>query len=207
MVELLQARKVSIDRLIDKFNLEFVEDLQFFSEWQTDLPELQESERQALDKIRQGFLNLLNHPPLLERTIQLSVLGPMLFLADFYLPPFHVHSEQPVEIVSIDEDITIRGTLDALLLKDRFWAIAIESKEAAFSIEAGRAQLLSYMLANPDSSRPCYGMIAAGGGFVFLKLISGDRNQYALSRVYMMQNPGNDLYEVYRIMKRIAQKA
>ena len=64
-----------------------------------------------------------------------------------------------------------------MVLKDKFWVMAIESKKAAFSIEAGLAQILTYMLGSPQPEQPSYGMITTGGSFVFLKLVKGEPNR------------------------------
>jgi hypothetical protein len=149
---------------------------------------------------------LSEHSPVLEKAIQVSVLSPMFFLADFYLSPFQLHTEKSVQIVaSDDEETVIRGNIDLLLLKDNFWLLVVESKEEKLSFRAGRSQILSYMLANPQADKPSFGLIAGGGSFVFLKLVKGAINQYALSKIYDIENPGNELYDVYRIMKRIAE--
>lgn len=204
MVQIIQASKVELDNLVDHFKVEAVQDPSFFPEWQNVPVGTSESERQFLDRIRQGYWNLIEHPPLLEKAVQIAILGPLLFLADFYLPPFHIQTEKSIEITAQDDDVIVRGQLDILLLKERFWAMAIESKEASFSFEAGRAQLLAYMLANPQSEKPCFGLVATGGSFVFVKLVQGEVNRYGLSRTYELINPGNDLYEVYPILKHIA---
>jgi len=65
MVPAIQASAISIDELTLKFQLCEVEDAQFFKEWQENLPEISDLERQMLDQIRAGYLNLLKHPPLL----------------------------------------------------------------------------------------------------------------------------------------------
>ena len=204
MVQIIQAHKVGLEDLNSYFKAQAVRDPAFFPEWQNVPSEITELERQYLDKIQAGYLNLIEHPPLLEKAVQVAILGPLLFLADFYLPPFRIQAEKSIEITAQDEDVIVRGQLDTLLLKEQFWAMAIESKEASFSFEAGRAQLLAYMLANPQSEKPCFGLISSGGSFVFLKLVQGEVNRYGLSRVYELSNPGNDLYDVYPILKNIA---
>jgi hypothetical protein len=204
MVQIIQAHKVGLEDLNSYFKAQAVRDPAFFPEWQNVPSEITELERQYLDKIQAGYLNLIEHPLLLEKAVQVAILGPLLFLADFYLPPFRIQAEKSIEITAQDEDVIVRGQLDILLLKERFWAMAIESKEASFSFEAGRAQLLAYMLANPQSEKPCFGLISSGGSFVFLKLVQGEVNRYGLSRVYELSNPGNDLYDVYPILKNIA---
>lgn len=146
MVQTLQA-KVAFSELRARFGLELTEDQQFFLEWQGELPKISESEKQRLDRVKSSFANLLEYPPLLEDTVKMVVLSPLLDMADFYLPPFHIKSEPSIEITTEDEEMIIRGQLDVLVLRDLVWVIAIESKNAEFSLEAGRAQLLSSMLA------------------------------------------------------------
>lgn len=205
MVQTLQARSVTLADLEERFGLNVIEEAGFFQEWQVDLPEITTSEKQQLDKIRRGYWNLIKYPPFLERAVQVSILGPLFFLADFFLPPFHIRSEKSIEVAAEDQGVIIRGQIDILLLKDHFWALAIESKEAAFSIETGLAQLLVYMLANPNPEIPSLGLITSGGGFIFVKLVQGTVNQYALSRIFELRNPGNELYEVFRILKKLGK--
>lgn len=205
MVQSLQAQAVNLRDLIDKFGIQLVEDEQFFREWQDDLPEITDLDRQLLDKVKAGYINLLNYPPLLENAIRMAVLDPMLFIGDFYLAPFYVKGEKSVEIISEDKGTVIRGNMDTLVLKDQFWVMVIESKKDEFSIEAGLAQILAYMLGNPHPNKPSYGLINAGGTFVFVKLVKGEVPLYALSRMFGIRNPGNDLYTVLKIMKRLSK--
>jgi hypothetical protein len=81
--------------------------------------------------------------------------------------------------------------------------MVIECKQAAFSIEAGLAQILAYILANPYLNQPTVGMITTGGSFVFIKLNQGTQPQYATSKSFELRNPDNELYDVLRILKRI----
>ena len=191
--------------LIVKFSIQLVEDEQFFWEWQDNLPELSQFNSQLLDKVKSGFVNLLNYPPLLENVVRMAVLDPILFIGDFYLAPFYVKSEESVDIISDDEGVIVKGKIDTLVLKDQLWVMVVESKKAAFSIEEGLAQILAYMLGNPYPEKPSFGMITTGGSFVFVKLVKGEVPQYALSKVFITRNPGNELYEVLRILKRLSQ--
>jgi hypothetical protein len=205
MTQTLLARNVDIRNLIDQFGLQLVRDEQFFTEWQENLPQLTAQEKQFLDKVREGLFNLIQYPPYLEKAVQISVLSPLLFLADFFLPPFHIRAEQSTEIVSEDEGVAIRGQLDLIILKENFWVLVIESKELSYSPQLGLAQLLSYMLANPASDRPCFGMLTNGASFTFLKLSKENPPQYAMSDQYDVLNQGNELYPVLQIMKRLSQ--
>lgn len=204
MVQTLQARNVTLRTLIDDFGIRLVEDRSFFPEWRGSLPEVSESEKQQLARIRAGFVNLLDYPPLLENVIRMSVVDPLLFLCGFYLPPFHVRSEPSIVIQTEDEGIVITGSLDTLVLKDRLWVLVVESKRASYSVEAGLAQVLAYMLASPNSDQPCYGMITSGGSFMFVKLVQGNPPQYAVSKLFGIREP-EDLATVFAILNRFGQ--
>jgi hypothetical protein len=205
MATTLQAKDVGLNVLEKSFGLKWIQDDVFFPEWEEGLAEITPQEKQQLDQIKAGYFNQIQDPPLLEKTIQMIVVAPLLFLAGLYLPPFRIHAEKSIEISSMDDDILVRGALDILLLRHGFWAMVIESKRASFSIEAGFAQLLAYMLANPDVDRPCYGLIASGSDFIFIKMVQHETGpQYATSDQFGMRRSG-DLYEVFRILKRLAQ--
>jgi hypothetical protein len=205
MVQTIQARNVTMYDLETQFKIEWVEDDQFFREWQDDLPEISEAEKQRLDRVKASYRNLLKHPPLLENTVKMVVLSPFLDLAGFYLAPFHVTSEKSVEIIDEDEGVIVRGQLDVLALFQEFWVVVIESKKAAFSLEVGIPQLLAYMLANLRVDRPTYGLLMNGADFLFVKLVKRETAQYAFSRKFYLFNPGNDLYRVLSILKRLGQ--
>lgn len=73
------------------------------------------------------------------------------------------------------------------------------------SKKEGLAQILAYMLGSPHPDKICFGMIATGSEFIFVKLVKGNPPRYALSKGFLMRNPGNDLYEVLRILKYLTQ--
>ncbi|MEG4304530.1 hypothetical protein [Microcoleus sp. D3_18a_C4] len=120
-------------------------------------------------------------------------------------PPFHVTSEKSVEIIDEDEGTIVRGQLDVLALFQEFWVVVIESKKAAFSLEVGMPQLLAYMLANLNADRPTYGLLMNGADFLFVKLVKRETPQYAFYRKFYLFNPGNDLYSVLSILKRLGE--
>jgi hypothetical protein len=206
MVQVIAAREAKITDLQTHVQLEEVTDRDFFPEWRggtANLAHLTEGERQFLDKIRDGFVHLRAHPPLLEKAVQIAVLGPLLFLANCYLPPFYIHTEESIEITSQDGDLIVRGNIDILLLKDEIWVAAIESKKTEFSVEAGLSQLLVYMLANPRPDRPTYGLITTGGEYLFVKLVQGEINRYATSDQFVLRRQTNELYEVFGILQHL----
>ncbi len=204
MVQTIPARTITLHDLETKFGLTFIEDDQFFREWQDDLPDITDSDKQRLDRVKASYIHLLKYPPLLENTVKMVILSPLLDLAGFYLPQFHVKSEKSVEVSADDGDIKVRGEIDVLALGEQVWIAVIESKQAAFSLEVGMPQILAYMLANPTADKPTYGLITNGSNFIFLKLTNREIPQYALSRLFYILNPGNDLYNVLRVLKHLA---
>jgi hypothetical protein len=205
MVQTIQSKDITLKELRTSFSLQRVEDEQFFREWQDNLPKINELEKQQLDRVKANYFNLIEYPPLLENTVKMVVLSPLLDLADFYLSPFHVKSEKSVEISEEDEGVIIKGQIDVLVLREQLWLMVIESKKAAFSIEEGLAQILAYMLASPHPQKPCFGMITTGGSFIFIKLVQGETPQYATSGVFELRNPGNDLHKVLSILKQLGR--
>lgn len=205
MTQIIQAKDITLQQLKTIFGLDLVENDQFFREWQDNLPEITDLQKQLLDDVKAGYFNLRQYPPLLENTVNMAVLAPILFIGQFYLSPFPIKAEKSVEISVEDEGVIVKGNIDFLLLKEQLWVVVIESKKAALSIEAGLDQILAYMLASPNAEKPSFGMVTTGGSFIFIKLVKGETPQYATSKVFEIRNPGNDLYSVLSILKRLAQ--
>ncbi|HAA33566.1 MAG TPA: restriction endonuclease subunit R [Cyanobacteria bacterium UBA8553] len=209
MVQTIQAKDVTLEELETLFHLQQVEDEQFFREWQDDLPEITDWQKQLLDQVKTGYFNLIKKPPLLEKPVNIAVVSPLLFIGQFFLSPFYLRAEKNVEILAEDEEqgVIVKGNLDTLVLKDQLWVMVIESKQARFSIEAGLAQILAYMLGNPHPEKPSFGMITTGGSFMFVKLVKGETPQYATSDLFGIGNRQNNLYDVLRVLKRLIQLA
>jgi hypothetical protein len=205
MVQTISDQDVTLSELRRLFQLQLVEDDQFFREWQDDLPEITDIEKQQLDRVKASYINLIKYPPLLENTVKMVVLSPLLDLAGFFLSPFHVKSEKSIEIAEEDEGTIIRGQIDVLVIREQLWFMVIEAKKAAFSIEEGLAQILAYMLATPHPQKPVFGMICTGSSFIFIKLVIGETSQYATSNIFELRNRGNDLYKVLSVFKQLAQ--
>lgn len=203
MLQTIQATDITLHDLRIKFNLSQTDDDQFFREWQDNLPELSEQELRSLDRVKSNYRNLIEYPPLLENAIKMVVISPLLDLAGFYQPPFRIETETSIDLAAENEGVIVKGRIDILVLQEQLWVMVIESKKAEFSLEAARAQALAYMLANPNRDQPSFGMITNGGSFVFVKLVKDKTPQYALSRVFSIISPGNELYSVLIILKRL----
>lgn len=142
---------------------------------------------------------------MLESAIKMVVLSPLLDLAGFYRPPFRIVAEEPVQIAVEDEGEIVQGRIDVLVVQEQFWVLAIEAKNAQFSLKLAIPQALAYMIGSPHPESPAFGLVTNGSEFMFIKLIQQDTPQYALSNLLSLLNRGNDLYEVLRILKRLGQ--
>ncbi|NET54781.1 MAG: restriction endonuclease subunit R [Symploca sp. SIO2E6] len=205
MLATIPAKNVTLDQLEKHFNLQVAEDEDFFWEWQEDLPELTDWQLQLLAEVKAGYFNLIEQPPLLEKPISLTILSPLLFIGQFYLAPFNLRAETSIEITAHDEEqgIVVKGNLDTLVLRNQLWVMVIESKQARFSVEAGLAQILVYLLGNPSGEKPNFGMITNGGSFIFVKLIRGEIPRYATSDLFGIGNRRNHLQDVLKILKKL----
>lgn len=158
MVQTIAADKITLYDLEQRFKLQQSEDQSFFLEWQGDLPALTEMEQQRLARVQAAVANL-EQRSVLENTVKLAVVAPLMDLSGLFLPPFYVSTEDSVEIEATDNSIVVRGRIDILVLKEQLWVLVIESKRAEFSPKVGIPQVLSYMLATPKRSFPCMGWL------------------------------------------------
>jgi hypothetical protein len=200
MVQTLPIEQLTLYDLEQQFGLQEVTDRAFFSEWQGDLPALSSAELERLARVEAAYANL-ERRSLLENTVKLAVVAPLLDLAGLFLPPFYVTTEKTVEITALADELTLRGRLDVLVLKDQLWVLVIESKRAEFSLKVGIPQVLGYMMAAPDSPLPLYGLVTNGSSFVFVKLAG---RQYARSKELILdQDEG--LAKTLQIMKALSK--
>jgi len=202
MAQTIQAQDVTLNDLRTKFKLQYIETDQFFREWQDNIPEVSESEKQSLDRIKSNYLNLIEYPPMLENTVKMVVLSPLLDLAGFYQRPFRISTEKQLEILSEDEGTIVKGKIDVLVLQEQFWILVIEAKKAQFSLETGIPQALAYMMDNPNREQPTFGLVTNGSNFIFIKLTKQDTPLYSVSDEFTLRRK-NDLYSVLSVLKRL----
>jgi len=203
MVQAIAAKDVTLRELKQNLGIQISQDPAFFTEWLDCLTALSEDDHHLLDRVKANFLELMEDPPMLENTVKMEVLAPLLDLAGFYHKPFRIETETSIALEMEDEGAVIRGRIDVLVLKNRLWLLVIESKRSDFAITRAIPQALAYMLSNLETLQPTFGMITNGNEFLFLKT---SRNEYANSRLFSLVNPNNELYEVLQILKHLGSK-
>lgn len=207
MMQTIPATEVTLRELKQTFGLQQAQNPSFFSEWLENRAVLSEAERLLLDRVKANFLELMEDPPMLENSVKMVVLAPLLDLAGFYHKPFRIETETSVDVEMEDEGLIIRGRMDVLVLKDRLWLLVIESKRSDFAVTRALPQALAYMLGNPETDRSTFGMITNGNEFLFLKATRQPMAEYANSRLFALLNPNNELYEVLQILKQLGREA
>lgn len=188
-----------------RFCLTRCEDEAFFSEWQIQLPELSTVEKSALDNLRQRYLYQRSEGQLLEGTVTLLLASPLLAIAGFYDPPFRVRAEESVLLRLDDGEEVLQGRIDVLVLLNRFWVVVLESKKTALSVWAALPQALAYLMANPQSEQPSFGMVTNGDDILFVKLEQAGQRQYSLSRIFAPFTSSQELYGALQVLKRFGQ--
>ncbi len=212
MLQTLRAGDLTLHQVKAQFGLRESVDQSFFLEWQEDLPELSQDDRQSLDQLKTNFLYLLEFP-MSEEAVKLVMLSPLLSKANFFQPPFHLKTEASVQIELMNDDRAsetpelgpqvVKGRIDILLLRDEFWVLVVEAKEKGFSLENAITQALTYMMTAPNADRPVYGFATNGSEFIFLKASHNPTPQYALSDLFTLRRQHNDLYPVLQILRAI----
>lgn len=205
MVQAISKQIVSLNQVHERFGLRRAEDdpcgickaVRFFIEWRENLTQLSAEEKVRLDQIKQRYEYQQADSPLFEETVKLLIVSPLLDLAGFYEPPFRFRTETPVSF-EFDDDETIQGCIDALIIQQQFWVLVIEAKQTRASIEVGIPQLLTYMMASPDAQQAVFGMVTNGSSFAFAKIFE---QSYDFSDVYSLISRRNQLYEVLSVLK------
>jgi predicted type IV restriction endonuclease len=207
MVQTIPAAEVTLRELKQAFGLQQTLDPTFFAEWSETQEALSEAEQQLLDRVKTNFVELMEDPPMLENSVKMVVLAPLLDLAGFYHKPFRIETETSVDVELEDEGRVIRGRIDVLVLKNRLWLLVIESKRSDFAVTRAIPQALAYMLGKPEIAQPTFGMITNGNEFLFLKATRQPKAEYANSRLFSLVNPNNELWVVLQVLRRLGEEA
>ena len=216
MTQVIQAQNISLAYLKEKFGLQKTTQTDFFLEWVDNLPEINDLEKQYLNRVKTNYLSMAENAAILEEAVKMVVLSPLLDLAGFYLSPFQIATEESIEIseenmIDDSEDSQsetkeiIKGKIDVLVLQQKLWLLVIESKRSSFSLFKAIPQALTYMIANPQPQNPVYSLVLNGEDFQFIKLVKSDGLFYALSDRFTLYRQENELFHVLAVLKRLGQ--
>ena len=192
-----------------KFGLSRSELKDFFTEWYDELPEMNSSDRASLEVLWRRYIYHRSGGHLLESTVMLLLVSPLLTITGLYDPPFLLKAEESVLIKISDSEETLQGRIDVLVLRDRFWIIVLESKKTMLSVWSALPQTLAYLMASPNGggthpagNRPTFAMLTNGDDIVFVKL---EGKQYGMSQVLSPLVNQGELEVAWRVLRKIAE--
>ena len=195
----------SLSDLQTRCNLHQAEDENFFNEWLKDLPQLNSQEQSGVTRIKQRYDYHRVDALLLEGTINLLVVSPLLELAGFLDSPYRIRSPYGITLEIEEPEETIRGFIDVLVVQEKLWIFVVESKRNSIPVVAAIPQLLAYMLTTPHRDKSVFGMATNGDEFIFIKLAITDKPEYDVSRTFSLFPRRHELAEVLQILKRLGE--
>jgi hypothetical protein len=173
----------------------------FFREWCDQLPPLNNDDIKNLTTLWQRYMYHRSDGHLLESTVILLLISPLLTIAGLYDPPFKIKAEESIQIIVADSEETLQGRIDILVLKERLWIIVVESKKTMLSVWSALPQTLAYLMANPNQNYPTFAMLTNGDDIVFIKL---ENQKYAISRVFAPFTNQSELEVACQVLRKIA---
>ncbi|MEB3311070.1 MAG: type I restriction enzyme HsdR N-terminal domain-containing protein [Snowella sp.] len=174
----------------------------FFTEWVSSLPDISQTDQVNLETLWNRYLYHRSEGHLLESTVMLLLVSPLLTVAGFYDPPFRIKAEESVRLTVSDSEDVLQGRIDVLILLDRLWVMVLESKKTMLSVWSAVPQALAYLQANPELNRPTFGMLTNGDDILFIKI---QDNHYAFSRVFSPLFSQSDLSLALQVLRRISR--
>jgi hypothetical protein len=185
-----------------RFGLTRSQSQDFFAEWHDQLPEINTNDHTNLEILWQRYIYHRSGGHLLESTVMLLLVSPLLTVAGLYDPPFRIKAEESVQITIADSEETLQGRIDVLVLRDRVWIIVLESKKTMLSVWSALPQTLAYLMSSPNTDLPTFVMLTNGDDIVFVKL---ENQKYAISRVFAPLTSQSELECVCRVLRKIAE--
>ena len=185
-----------------KFGLSRSESSDFFTEWYDQLPEINPSDRANLEILWRRYIYHRSGGHLLESTVMLLLVSPLLTIAGLYDPPFRIKAEESIAIDVSDSEEILQGRIDVLVLRDRLWIIVLESKKTMLSVWSALPQTLAYLMASPNGDHPTFALLTNGDDIVFVKL---EGKQYGMSQVLSPLVNRGELEVAWQVLRKIAE--
>jgi hypothetical protein len=205
------ARHLNLGDAKRILNLHESKELDFFDEYLDIESSLSDVDRNFLDELQCDLKEIQDYVTH-EELVKMFALSPLLRLAGLAKHPFIPKAEHIIEIDLSDDEsddddaepIIIRGKIDILVAHKNLYEIVIETKNFHSNILIALPQALTYMMASRKDEQPIYGLCTNGTEFLFVKLVKGEINQYALSDPFSVYRKShNELYDVVNILRKL----
>ena len=132
-----------------RFNLYRSPSNNFFTEWTSSLSKISDRDQTDIDTLWNRYIYHRSGGHLLENTVMLLLVSPLLTIAGFYAPPFPIKAEESVRITVSDSEEILQGRIDLLILCDRLWVIVLESKKTMLSVWCAVPKLFAMQWLTP----------------------------------------------------------
>ncbi|ERN41932.1 hypothetical protein KR51_00014680 [Rubidibacter lacunae KORDI 51-2] len=196
--------KVSFAPQLPQPPVEQARDAKFFTEWCEGLPEIAESDRLALDRVRQRYLHHRESGPLSDGTVNVVVVSALLEMAGLLDPPFRLQPVTALDVSLENGKQAQAGVLEILSVHDRLWIFELESLQAEVSVVAALQPLLSFVAGKLQPEQPTYCTLTNGDEFVFVKLVQREaKPYYDVSNAFLLLPSCNKLYDVLRVLRHL----
>ncbi|MGB3695394.1 MAG: restriction endonuclease subunit R [Spirulinaceae cyanobacterium] len=193
----------NLNKAHDTFQLQPTTNPTFFSEWLGPFPELSLREIEVCDRLRTRYRYYQAEGAITESTVNLIIIAPILELLGLYDPPYLIKGEKHIRIAIEDKDQILDGLIDILVMQDQLWLILLETKRYGFSVMQALPQTLTYMMSNPTTENPSYGLITTGEDYLFVKLDPQQREYDLSDKFTLSTRRNNQLHIVIQILKRL----
>jgi predicted type IV restriction endonuclease len=202
MVQIIQARDITLPELEESFGLQLATDTGFFTEWLNNLPTLNDADKISLKRVQTNYFNLTQRRQMSEEAVKMVILSPLLDLAGFFQAPFEIETEKSTEISAEDESVIVKGNIDVLVIQKKLWVLVVESKSTKFDVLVALPQALAYMLA-ASNKKTTFALLVNGAEFVFVKLVQEETPKYARSYPLSIEREA-DFQQVLAILKNLS---
>ena len=205
MVQVVGVTKAitNLNQIHDSFGLRLTSSPNFFLEWLEPFPQLSMEEVEVCDRLRTRYRYYQAEGAITESTVNLIIIAPLLELLGLSDPPYLLKGEKHVRIEIEQKDIILEGLIDILVMQERLWLIILETKRYGFSVMQALPQTLAYMMSNPQTANPAYGLITTGEDYLFVKLDPQQREYDLSDKFTLSTRRDNQLYMVVQILKRL----
>lgn len=100
-----------------KFGLSRRESRDFFAQWYDQLPENNSSDLTNLEILWRHYIYHRSGGHLLESTVMLLLVSPLLTIAGLYDPPFRIKAQESIAINVSDSEETLQGRIVVLIFR------------------------------------------------------------------------------------------
>jgi len=196
---------LSLSEVCTRVGLVYDESDRYFADWLTTAPAISEQERHILNQLRRSYETRLKSNTLRDITM-LVLIAPLLKLAGYYDGQVSIHKESLPPSHWTEDGIDYSRRVDVVVVQQHLWVLMVKSTPSRLDVTQTIPFALDYLLTQPDTTAPRFGMVTNGREVLFLKLQPQQPPTYSQSRVYQLVDRLEDLPQILQGLKVIGQQ-